>query len=341
MLTKLTSRSRKPTIFGFTLFVAALLAFTSFQQASAKAVLDFDGDGKTDYAVIRFSDERMFWFVAQSSGGVIAQQFGMSKYCCTGIQDSQVPEDYDGDGKTDIAVYRPGDPLMLFILSSKDNAFQFRSFPGYHNLFMTQDFDGDGIADPTEAYFELGNPNLIWRISESKSKSVRRVHFGNFFTDRPIKGDFDGDGKADIAVYRNVSGTPANTFFILNSSDGEIQTRTFGNSQIDYVIYADFDGDRKTDIAVWRGFGPGSDGTWYWVESSTGAYRSLQFGLGSPYPDYAAPGDYDGDGKTDQTVVRREFGQTIFYVNLSTGGIEAKHWGFSDTPLGILFSQQG
>jgi hypothetical protein len=323
------------------LLVLAFLVFTTFEQASAKAVLDFDGDGKTDYAVIRFSDERMFWFVAQSSSGVIAQQFGMSSFCCPGIQDRQAPEDYDGDGKTDIAVFRTGDPLLLFILGSKDNSFKFRSFPGYHNLFMTQDFDGDGIADPTEAYFELGNPNLIWRISESKSKSVRRVHFGNFYTDRPIKGDFDGDGKADIAVYRNVSGTPANTFFILNSSDGEIQTRTFGNSQIDYVVYADFDGDRKTDIAVWRGFGAGSDGTWYWIESSTGAFRSLQFGLGSPYPDFAAPGDYDGDGKTDQTVVRSGSGGMIFYVNLSTGGIEVKHWGFSDIPLAVLFSQYG
>jgi hypothetical protein len=313
-----------------TLAIFICLASSSARLAEARAVLDFDGDGKTDYAVTHFSGELMEWFVAQSNGGVIAQQFGMNGPT-SGIRDNALTEDFDGDGKCDIAVYRFGDPLMLYILESQTNTFRALPFSGYHFLGATQDYDGDGKADPAEAYFELGSPNLIWRINESRTGNLRRVHFGNYFTDKALKGDFDGDGKADIAVYRRDVGTPANTFFVLRSSDGEVQAQTFGNGQVDYFVDGDFDGDGKNDFAAWRGFGTATDGVWYWIESSTGAYRSLAFGRGGS--DEPAPGDYDGDGKTDQAVMRREFGNDIFYVNRSTGGITATHWGFDALPL--------
>ncbi|MBV9959930.1 MAG: VCBS repeat-containing protein, partial [Acidobacteria bacterium] len=256
------------------------LMSVSARLAVARAVLDFDGDGKTDYAVdaINSDDHKIFWYVAQSSGGVLAQQFGVSDLNA-GLYDLIIPEDYDGDGKCDIAVFRRGAPLMLYVLASRTNTFQATPFSGYNNLNLTQDFDGDGQADPTEAYYELGSPNLIWRTLESRTGNLRRVHFGNFYTDRPLKGDFDGDGRADLAVYRNHTGTPANTFFVLRSSDGGIQAQTFGTAQTDYTIdSSDFDGDGKTDFAVRRSYGTGTNGNWYWIESSTGAYRSLSFG---------------------------------------------------------------
>jgi hypothetical protein len=339
MQTTSTSKINKGTrlLVAAALFIA--LASASSQMAAAKAVLDFDGDGKTDYAVIHYlrdADIKIEWYVLQSNGGILAQQFGVSNYGTGGIYDVTVPEDYDGDGKCDIAVFRLGKPSVLYILASRTNTFQAIAFKGYHNLSVTQDFDGDGIADPAEAYFEVGSPNLIWRILESRTGNLRRVHFGNFDTDRPIRGDFDGDGKADIAVYRRDVGTPANTFFVLRSSDGAMQAQTFGNGHIDYVVDGDFDGDGKTDYAVWRSEA-GSNSYWYWLESSTGAFRSMAFGIGGS--DFAAPGDYDGDGKTDQAVHRRGFVGDVFYVNRSTGGMLATRWGYDSWPLAFSFAQ--
>jgi hypothetical protein len=57
-----------------------VLASASSRMVAARTVLDFDGDGKTDYAVTHFSNELIEWFVAQSNGGTIAQQFGMKRY---------------------------------------------------------------------------------------------------------------------------------------------------------------------------------------------------------------------------------------------------------------------
>jgi len=51
-----------------------------------------------------------------SDGGVIQTQWGSSA-----LDDVLVPGDYDGDGKADIAVWRPGDGFW-HIINSKDGS---------------------------------------------------------------------------------------------------------------------------------------------------------------------------------------------------------------------------
>lgn len=66
---------------------------------------DYDGDGTTDIAVVRTEGPNLVWYIRPSSGGAIIRQ-------AWGLQTTQfnpdypVQGDYDGDGKTDIAVWR-------------------------------------------------------------------------------------------------------------------------------------------------------------------------------------------------------------------------------------------
>ena len=77
---------------------------------------DYDGDGKTDLAVVREGEtasDNLVWYILKSSDGqFIAQSFGL-----TG-SDLNAQADYDGDGKTDLAVWRDTDGRFYVMQSS-------------------------------------------------------------------------------------------------------------------------------------------------------------------------------------------------------------------------------
>jgi thermitase len=277
--------------------------------------LDFDGDGRTDYAALQNNSGTMLWHLQQQTGSYAAMNFGLFS------DDVAVPNDYDGDAKTDIAVWRNSNGTFYVFKSSNSTVQTFQFGLTGDNPTVSQDFDADGKTDFAVTRAQGGS--LVWYIYGSFS-GFQAVQFGNA-TDRPVRGDYDGDGKADLAVYRPSTDAPANTFFIKRSSNNSTLVQQFGISTTDKVVPGDYDGDVKTDIAVWRA----TDGVWHYLKSSTGAYSAFSFGLSGDLP---TPGDYDGDGKTDFAVWRanpnpNESG--IFYVQRTSAGFAAYGWGNS------------
>lgn len=154
---------------------------------------DFDGDGKADLAVYRKganNSQSHFFYRPSAQTGVnyITYAFGLG-------EDKPVVEDFDGDGKTDIAVYRPSNGVW-YIQKSRDG-FYATQFGVVTDKPVPADYDGDGKADV--AVFRVENG--VWYLQRSRD-GFAGFAFG-IGTDKPVAADYDGDGKADIAVFRN------------------------------------------------------------------------------------------------------------------------------------------
>jgi hypothetical protein len=93
------------------------------------------------------------WIVLRSTSGTITyQSFGRSS-------DTLVPADYDGDHRTDLAVYRPGTGEW-WIHRSSDSADEVHQFGAPGDLPVPVDYTGDGSTD-VAVYQPAGGEWLI------------------------------------------------------------------------------------------------------------------------------------------------------------------------------------
>jgi hypothetical protein len=174
---------------------------------------DYDGDGKTDLAVVRRTNGAMIWYILGSqTGSFNAVQWGLST-------DFTAPGDYDGDGKFDLGIQRPGatptSQATFYILRSTDQGASVVSWGFSNDLVVPGDYDGDGKTD-IAVVREGATPtsNLTWYILKSSDGSLIATNFGITGTDLDAQNDYDGDGKCDIAIWRNSDGN----FYILGSA---------------------------------------------------------------------------------------------------------------------------
>ena len=232
---------------------------------------DYDGDKRTDIAVWR--PQNGVWYIQQSGDrSVLFVRWGMvTMHPTGGLADIPVPADYDADGRTDIAVWRPDTGEWWILTSSSD--FDQRKpmrlkWGKLGDVPVEGDYDGDLRVD--QAVFRTTENR--WYIRESSGKGRMRVEmFGLAGSDKLVPADYDGDGRVDIASYRS------GIWYMLSSRSGEAETFHLGFAD-SIPVPADYDGDGVCDLAVYR------SGTWYVYDSGKPLLRSINFGLATDSP---------------------------------------------------------
>ncbi len=123
--------------------------------------------------------------------------------------------DFDGDGKTDLSVFRNGTWFISPSGANNPNSFYSAQFGLANDKLTPADFDGDGKTDITVWRENVNGAFGYFYILQSLTNTFRASQFGQTGDDPRVVGDWDGDGLADPAFYRNGAspGVPGAFFY--------------------------------------------------------------------------------------------------------------------------------
>ncbi len=218
--------------------------------------------------------------------------------------------DYDGDGKADVAIWHAGINLWAMCLSGQRYSPIIELYAGnIGDLTVPGDYDGDGLTD-IAIYCHL---NGWWNVLLSSNEQIEKEYFigGPAFT--AAQCDFDGDSKTDPMVYREADG-----YWLGQASSRQYAQCDTSLGETGYQsVVADYDGDGLADPAVYNRT------TGLWAISLSGrGYQPLVTGTfgGSGY--LPATADYDGDGLADPAIYApgTAHWQVLMSASLATQG---------------------
>ncbi|CAK8719738.1 hypothetical protein KKHLCK_08915 [Candidatus Electrothrix laxa] len=266
---------------------------------------DFDGDGRTDVALLRrtsgwgtmpiaFANNDGTWDITNNSIGSFAPWATVS-----GVE--PLIGDFNNDGRTDVALLR--------------------QTPGWSTMPIAF-ANGDGTWDITN--------NSIGSFANWATAGLGGGEFPAK-TVKPLTGDFNNDGRTDIALIRQTPGWGTmpiafangdGTWDITNNSIGSFATWATV-SGVEPLI-GDFNNDGRTDVALLRrtsGWGTmpiafaNGDGTWDITNNSIGSFATWATVSGVE----PLIGDFNNDGRTDVALLRRTPGWGTMPIAFANG----------------------
>jgi len=252
--------------------------------------------------------------------------------------------DFDGDGRTDLALYREGSrtagapqPSLWFYASTATGETHYIQWGRSLDVPAPADYDNDGKTDVAIfRWWDLDYGDTSeWWIGQSAGGHT--VIPGLELGYNKFSRNYFGDGRAEVGqLYQvDVSQNPGehcfvSAYFVIDFA-GVVLRKTVGDTcNVNPTpIPADYDGDGHSDLAVYtnRHFK-------LWVPPYAAGYTPPNY-LHYMDVDTPTPGDFDGDGRADFAGVKNRDGRMIWRYRKSSTGEEIEvDFGFStDKPV--------
>ena len=271
---------------------------------------DFNNDGKTDLA---FNDHaylsgsyKTFVRVLFGNGNGTFDPTPSPMYpVADGATDYLAVGDFDGDGKSDLAIHTEyPSPIVSVLWGKGDGTFephQEYAVDAWAGGLTAADLNGDGITDLATTHSDTG---LVQIDLGNKARTFQtRLHFSTDATPAGLStGDLNGDGNQDLMVFHAHGYDPTGHVRVyLGNGDATFQAGQAYPASDDSLAYrsglvTDLTGDGHVDLGFivrWMGFtfleGVG-DGTFRPASGATWG-NSVQPGV--------VCGDFNGDGEPD------------------------------------------
>jgi hypothetical protein len=296
--------------------------------ASSIAFADFDGDGKSDLGVANNASSSVSFFRNVSIAGSIT--FAPRLDLTVSQSRSLAVGDFDGDGRSDLAVSGISDIRILVNASTGPGNITFSTSAGFSMSsngarMVAADLNGDGKVDLAST--QLGTTAVVLVNTSTGPANINfatRVTFATGSGPRDIGvADFNSDGKPDL-VTSDANGNSVGVLInnTVDSANLSFAPRKwdFGTGILPYLLaVGDLNGDGKPDIAVPNSTpGTGTVSVLLNLGEAEGttnfaARRDVLTPLGTSIT-VAVPVDFDGDGNTD--IVAGILRNTVYSVSI-------------------------
>jgi hypothetical protein len=313
--------------------------FTPGSGPYSVSIGDFTGDGKIDMAVANVGSTYISVFLNTTTPGSTTPTFSTKTDFTTGIMPTSVSiEDFNGDGKCDMAVANAGSNTVsvLFNTTSPGSAtptFSAKTDFGtgaYPCSISSGDFNGDGKSDMAIVNCDSSSVSVLLNTTTMGVATPSFSAKTDFTTgSMPIfvsMGDFNGDGKSDMAVANYTSNTVS--VFLNTTAPGattptfsaktDFTTGTYPNS----VSIGDFNGDGKNDMAVANHY---SKTVSVFLNTTPPGAATPSFSAKTDFTTggmtfSVSIGDFNGDGKNDMAVTNSGSDTVSVFLNTTAPG---------------------